>query len=440
VNGWRLLRWCAAALFVAAAPVRAQLPIEHWVASGGARVYFVPSSALPIVDVSVHFPAGSGRDTRERSGLAALTLRLLRSGAPGMSEEDISYALADAGADLGQTFDFDRAGLSLRCLSAEEQLRPALELLGRVLQQPAFPAEALEREKARTLARIKEGQSRPAGIASRTFARLVYGAHPYGQRTSGDAKSLARLTRADLVAFHARFFNRRDAVVAIMGDVDRSRAEAIAEQLTAGLPEAGEPLPAMPPVAPLADATTRYIAHSAAQAHIYLGAPGMRRDDPDYFPLLVGNHILGGGGFTSRLTEEVRAKRGLSYGVYSSFAPYEQAGAFQIGLQTRKDQVQEALRVVRETLVRFIAEGPTAQELQDAKQALVGGFPLRIDSNRKIHGYLGVIGFYRLPLDYLEQFPARVESVTAEEIGDAFRRRIDPARMVTVVVGAAAPE
>jgi zinc protease len=431
----RVLGLLGAALLVCAAPAHALLPIEHWETSTGARVYFVHSDDLPMVDVSVQFPAGSGRDTRSRSGLAGLTLGLLPGGTAELDEEEVSRRFADVGANLGQTFDYDRAGLSLRSLSAEANLTPALEVLASILQRPSFPAAALEREKARVLAGLQETDAKPAGIASRTFGRLVYRDHPYGLRASGEKESVAHLTREDLAQFHARFFNRRDAVVAIMGDVTRSRAEAIAELLTAGLPEASGPLPLLPPVAPLEAASTRRIPYPAAQAHIFLGAPGMKRDDPDYFALWVGNHILGGGGFSSRLTEELREKRGLTYSVYSRFSPYEQAGAFQIGLQTRADQTDAALEVVRDTLARFTAQGPAPQELESAKQSLVGGFPLRIDSNRKIHDYLGVIGFYRLPLDYLDRFTDRIQAVTAEQVRDAFQRRIHPDRMVTVVVG-----
>jgi zinc protease len=426
-----------AALLGCTAPAYALLPIEHWETSTGARVYFVHSDELPMVDISVQFPAGSGRDTLSRSGLAGLALNLLPSGTADLDEEEVSRRLADVGANLGQTFDYDRAGLSLRSLSAEANLTPALEVLGRILQQPSFPTAALEREKARVLAGLQETDAKPAGIASRTFGRLVYRDHPYGLRASGEKESVAPLTRGDLAQFHTRFFNRRDAVVAIMGDVSRGRAEAIAEQLTARLPEASEPLPPLPPVAPLDAASTRRIPYPSAQAHIFLGAPGMKRDDPDYFALWVGNHILGGGGFSSRLTEELREKRGLTYSVSSRFSSYEQAGAFQIGLQTRADQADEALEVVRDTLARFAAEGPAPQELERAKQGLVGGFPLRIDSNRKIHDYLGLIGFYRLPLDYLDRFPDRVQAVTVEQVRDAFQRRIHPDRMVTVVVGGA---
>jgi zinc protease len=425
----------ATAMLVCAAPAYALLPIEHWETSSGARVYFVHIADLPIVDISVQFPAGSGRDTVARSGLAGLTLGLLQAGTRAVDEEEVSRRLADVGANLGQAFDFDRAGLTLRSLSAEANLTPALEVMAGILQAPSFPAAALEREKARVVAGLQESDAKPAGIASRTFGQLVYRDHPYGLRASGEKESVPLVSRADLVQFHARFFNRRDAVVAIIGDVSRARAEAIADQLTAGLPEAIAPLPPLPPVASLDTASIRRIPYPSAQAHIFLGAPGMKRDDPDYFPLLVGNHILGGGGFTSRLTAELREKRGLTYSAYSVFSPNQQAGAFQIGLQTRAAQADQALEIAQDTLAKFTAQGPTPEELEDAKQALIGGFPLRIDSNRKILDYLGVIGFYRLPLDYLDRFPDRIQAVTVDQVRDAFQRRIHPDRMVTVVVG-----
>jgi len=425
----------ATALLACAGPAHAFLPIQHWETASGARVYFVHSADLPIVDVSVQFPAGSGRDTLARSGLAGLTLGLLQAGTPAMDEEEVSRRLAEGGASLSQTFDYDRAGLSLRSLSTEANLTPALDVMAAIMRAPAFPSAALEREKARVVAGLQESDAKPAGIASRTFGRLVYRNHPYGLRANGEKESLANLSRDDLVQFHARFFNRRDVVVAIVGDVSRAHAEAIAEQLIARLPEADQPLPPLPPVPPLDAASTRRIAYPSAQAHIFLGAPGMKRDDPDYFPLLVGNHILGGGGFTSRLTAELREKRGLTYSVYSVFSPNEQGGAFQIGLQTRAPQADQALEIARDTLAKFTAHGPTPQELEDAKQALIGGFPLRVDSNRKILDYLGVIGFYRLPLDYLDRFPERVQAVTLDQVREAFQRRIYPDRMVTVVVG-----
>jgi zinc protease len=418
-----------------ALPAAAGLPIEQWHTRGGAQVLFVENRNLPMLDVSVEFPAGSSRDTPATSGLAGMTLRTMRLGAGGLSEEEISRRLADVGAELWTSLDFDRAGYSLRTLSSPAHRPEAMDLLARILQQPSFPTPVVEREKARAVASLREAQTKPDTLGARAFAQLVYRAHPYALRMAGEQDTIERLSATDLAAFHQRYYAAPYAVVAIIGDIGRVQAQELAEQLTARLPQPNAPLPPLPPVPALSMPAQRDIAHPAAQAHIYMGAPGMQRLDPDYFPLFVGNYILGGGGFNSRFTEEVRVKRGLSYSVYSSFAAYARQGAFTIGLQTRKDQADEALRVVRETLARFIAEGPSERELEGAKQHIIGGFALRIDSNRKILDYLAVIGFYRLPLDWLERFPERITAVTAEQIRDAFQRRIYPERLATVVVG-----
>ncbi|HSO07587.1 MAG TPA: pitrilysin family protein [Pelomicrobium sp.] len=432
----RLLRAAAsAALLLLAAPLWAALPIQHWTSASGARVYFVESRGLPIIDVSVDFPAGSSRDTPARSGTAALTQGLLTLGAGGLSENDISAQLADVGAQLGGRFDADRAGLSLRTLSSERERDQSFALLAKVLQQPTFPAEVLEREKARVVAGLREANTKPDTIAGRTLARMMYGSHPYALRESGEVDTVPAITRDDLVGFYRAYYRRGSAVVSIIGDLDRAQAEALAERLTRDLPAGSNPLD-LPP-APEPSGGSERVAHPATQSHIALGHPAVRRGDPDHYALLVGNYILGGGGFVSRLTAEVREKRGYAYSVYSYFQPLKVAGPFEIGLQTKNEQAQAALEVVRETLARFLAEGPTDDELKRAKQNIVGGFPLRLDSNRKILDYLALIGFYRLPITYLDDFTRNIEAVTAQEIRDAFRRHVDPARLATVVVGGA---
>ena len=416
----------------------AALPIEHWDTAAGAHVYFIASRDLPMVDVSVDFAAGSGRDTRDTSGLASLTQRLMRLGADGMNEDDISRQVADVGANLSGSFDLDRAGYALRTLSSELEQRQALAVLGRLLQAPSFPGAVLEREKARVIAGLKEADTKPDSIAARAFMELVYRDHPYALRSAGEPTTVARLTRDDLVAFYRTHYTADRAVVAIVGDVTRERAEQIAEELTRALPPAKVAPGGLPPVTPLTAAVEREIEYSSAQAHILVGQTGLDRNDPDYFPLWVGNYILGGGGFSSRLSEEVRQKRGLSYSVYSYFMPYQQPGPFQIGLQTRGDQARDALVVVREVLGKFVASGATERELEGAKQNIIGGFALRVDSNRKLHDYVRVIGFYHLPLDYLDTFTAKVQAVTLDQVRAAFRRRVQPDLMVTVMVGAKA--
>ncbi|MBX3661455.1 MAG: insulinase family protein [Burkholderiales bacterium] len=431
-----LRRWVAALLLCVAPPALAILPIEHWQAASGAKVYFVANRDLPMLDVSVDFPAGSAYDSREKSGTAAMTHGLLRLGADGLAEDEIARRFADVGAGIGGRFDADRAGLSLRTLSDPARRGVALDLLARILRAPRFPATVLEREKVRQIGALREADLRPDTQVSRAFFRLVYRDHPYSYRSVGDVETIGRLTRDDLLDFYRRHYVADRAVVAIMGDVSRQEAEAIAEQLTGGLPRGGAAA-ALPAVTPLPQAVTRFVAHPAAQSHILIGAPGISRDDPDYFALFVGNHILGGGGFVSRINEEIRQKRGLAYSAYSHFSPQRMRGPFIIGMQTQRDQAEEALAVAKKTLRDFIAQGPTEQELRAAKQNIVGGFPMRIDSNRKIHEYLAAIGFYNLPVNYLETFVSNVERVSVADIRAAFARHVDPERMVTVVVGAA---
>ncbi len=422
------------ALLFWALTAQAALPIQHWQTASGVRVYFVENRALPIIDLSVTFPAGSSRDPQGQEGVASLTRHLLTLGAAGMSDAEIAERLADVGAVLGGEFDADRAGLSLRTLSSERESGQALEVYARLLQQPDFPADVLEREKARVIAALREAETQPDSIAARAFAAALYGDHPYGRRQSGEIATVSALRREHLVELHRRHYTAEAAVIALIGDMSRARAEGIAEMLSAGLPRAQQAGAALPPVAYPAAPVRRVIPHPATQSHILLGYPGVKRGDADYFPLYVGNYILGGGGFVSRLTEEVREKRGLVYSVYSYFMPMAELGPFQIGLQTQRAQGGEALDVVRGTLRRFIDEGPTEQELQAAKDNIVGGFPLRFDSNRKILDHLAMIGFYRLPLTYLDDFVRQIDQVTTAQIRAAFQRRIVPDRMVTVIV------
>ncbi|MDD3883726.1 MAG: pitrilysin family protein [Gallionella sp.] len=422
-------------LSCAAAGVTATPMIQQWQSASGARVLFVENHDIPMLDVAVTLPAGSRFDHPEKSGVAGLTQHLLDLGAGGLGEDEIARNLADLGAQLGGSFDQDRAVVSLRTLSSEAERGQALEIMAKVVQQPAFPEAVLAREKARVIAALKEAETKPETIADKAFQKAVFGQHAYALPVSGEPLTLQKVNVQDLRDFYAAHYRAGAAVVAIMGDASRAQAEKIAQQLTGALPT-GKPVEQAAPAVARIAASEQRINHPASQSHILVGAPGIARSDPDYFPLYVGNYVLGGGGFVSRLMNEVREKRGMAYSVYSYFMPLQQGGAFQIGLQTKKDQADEALQIVRQTLAEFIAKGPTDKELHAAKQNIVGGFPLRIDSNRKILDYLSMIGFYDLPLTYLEDFPRRVEQVSAVQVRAAFARHLDTAAMATVIVGA----
>jgi zinc protease len=405
--------------------------IQHWRAETGARVYFVESRALPLVDIQVDFVAGSALDPDAKAGLASLTHSLLDSGAEGLTEQEIAERMADTGARLGGGIEADRASVSLRTLSSESERVAAVTLAARLLAQPTFPGPAFERERSRNITGLREALTKPETLAARRFKRAIYGDHPYGRLTT--VESLERITRADLVRFHRARYSARNASVSIVGDVSRSDAEQIANQLTAALPAGTAPVALGAPQMPAR--TSEHIEHPSAQAHILMGMPALTRDDPDYFPLLVGNYALGGGGFVSRLTKEVREKRGFAYSVYSFFQPQKVAGPFQIGLQTRGSQAAEARQVAEDVLTAFVAEGPSEEELQAARDNIINGFGLRLDSNRKILDYVATIGFYELPLDWLETYPREVAKVTVATVRDAFSRRIRAEHLVAVVAG-----
>ncbi len=435
INSMRF-KWIAvSALCCIATSAIATPNIQHWKSASGARVLFVENHDIPMLDVEVSVPAGSSFDTAEKSGVASLAHAMLDLGAAGMSEDDISRGIADIGAQLGGSFEPDRVSVSLRTLSNAAERDKALDIMAKVLQHPVFPEEILAREKARRISGLKEAETKPESIADKAFQKAVFGAHPYALPSSGEIASVEKITAQDLNDFYRAHYSADNAVVAIMGDVSRAQAEAIAEQMTAKLPAATARV-ALAKVETQIPATEQRIDHPASQSHILIGAPGMARGDPDYFALYVGNYILGGGGFVSRLMNEVREKRGLAYSVYSYFMPLKQPGVFQIGLQTKKDQADEALQLVRDTLAEFIVKGPTEKELQAAKQNIIGGFPMRIDSNRKILGYLSVIGFYDMPLTYLDDFTKQIEQVSVAQIRAAFARHVDPQAMATVIVGA----
>jgi zinc protease len=421
------------------APARAALPIQKWQQPSGAQVWLVESPSLPMVDVEVDFDAGARRDPADKSGLAGITADMTskgiaaRDGEPALDENQLGEAWADLGASFGGGAGEDRMSFSLRSLTYPELLDKAVHLAGRELGEPSFPENVWQRERQRLIASIREANTRPGTIAARAYGQAVYGNHPYGYDTNEE--SVSRIGVQDMRDFY-RILQPCRAKVSIVGAVSRQQADEIARALLAKLPNGTcQPLPVVPEVPALTAPLERHIPFTSAQAHVLIGQPGYKRQDPDYFPLLVGNYILGGGGFVSRLTEEVRQKRGLSYSVYSYFSPGLHAGAFTIGLQTRPDQAAEAVQVSRDVLRRFMADGPTEAELKAAKDFLIGGFALRIDSNRKLLDNVANIAWFDLPLDYLDTWTKQVQKVTSAQIKAAFARKLQPDRMVTIVVG-----
>ena len=419
-----------------AAEVKNQGPvIQHWDTSNGAGVYFVSAPEIPMINIQVVFNAGTAHDG-DKSGLATLTTTLMQDGAGDLNEEAIADRFDSIGARFGASAQRDMATISLRSLTDPALLNPALETAALILTSPTFPADVLERERTRLLVGLKAQQDSMDDLANNALYRAVYDKHAYASPVEGEEKTVSAISRDDIKQFFDRYFVSKNATVAIVGAVSRAEAETIAQKLTAKLPtgEAAAPLVNVPP---LTSSKRVEIYHPSTQTHVLFGQPGMTRNDPDYFPLLVGNHVLGGSGLVSRLADEIREKRGLSYSTYSYFAPMRVSGPYVLGLATRNDQAQMASELMLKVLSDYVAKGPTAAELKAAKQNITGSFPLRLASNSKIAEYVALIGYYKLPLDWLDEYPKKAEAVTIEQIRDAFKRRVKPDAMATVIVGGA---
>ncbi|MEC5213441.1 zinc protease [Polaromonas sp. CG_9.5] len=440
----RAIAVCAAGLFVHTLAL-ATIPVQHWTQTSGAQVYLVESPAIPMLDVQIDFDAGSRRDPPEQVGLASMTADMVDKGvrasgaAPALDENALGEAWADLGAQFGAGATADRMSFSLRSLTDPALLDQAVALAARQIAEPSYPDAVWMRERQRLQAALKESYTRPASVIGRAYAKAVYGQHPYGYEMT-DA-TLARISVADLQAAHVAGVVACRARISMVGAVTRAQADVLAARLLSRLPQVPcaslPPLPVVPEVAPLEKAQEINIPFDSAQAHVLIGQPGFKRADPDYFPLIVGNYILGGGGFVSRLTNEVREKRGLTYGVSSSFSPALNAGSFTVGLQTRPDQTAQAVKIARQVVSDFVAGGPTPAELQAAKDNLIGGFALRIDSNGKLLGNLAGMAWNDLPLDYLDTWTQQVQKVSVADIKAAFGRKLQPEKMVTVILGAA---
>jgi zinc protease len=408
--------------------------IEHWTLDNGAGVYFVRTPELPLVQMRVVFDAGASRDLVEKPGVALMTNAMLRQGAAGSSADEIASGFESLGAVLNTSADRDMAIVELQSLSDPKLLNPALDLLAKVIARPTFPEDALQRERNRALVALQRDAQLPDVIAEKAFWRTAYGGHAYAHDPIGTPESLRAITRADVAAHHARYYVGSNAWVAIVGNLTSTEAKSVAQRALGSLTR-GESPPPVPGVPAVATTRREVVNFPAQQSHVRLGHPGIRRTDPDYFPLVVGNYTLGGGGLVSRLAEEVREKRGYSYNVYSYFSAMKVEGPFTLGLQTKNAQRDDAVKVAREVLADFVEHGPTPKELEAAKRHLTGSFPLRLDSNKKIAENVAAIAFYGLPLNYLDTYVANVEAVTIDQIRSAFKRHVHPNDATVVYVG-----
>lgn len=418
---------------------KVEVPIERWQLDNGARVLYVHRPELPMMSLGIVFDAGSARDPEGQFGLSALTTRLLDEGAGELSADAFARRLDALGLRFGAGSGRDKLSLQVTSLTANGATAKGWHLLTEALTEPTFAKRAVERERRRLLTAIRQSRKKPRSVAMRAFYRQIYGNHPYAHPSAGTPEGLKAIERSDLQAFADRHLVGSNATIAVVGAMKRGEVDRLLERTVGRMPRGSKP-PALPEVEPLDHPKEIFIRKEVSQAHLVMGQPGTRRGADDQFPLMVGNYTLGGGGFSSRLMSTIREQRGLSYSVYSRFSPMARRGPFAAGLQTANANAGEALSLLREEVAQFVAEGPTAEELEAAKRYLNGSFPLRVDSNQDLKGQIATIGFFGLGSDYLDRYRERVSAVQALEIRRAMQDRLDPGRMVTVIVGAQRPK
>lgn len=416
-------------------PAFSAAKIQQWTTSQGSPVFYVETKGLPMVDIQVVFDAGSARDG-DQHGIAAFTSSMLDMGAGNWNADQIAQRFESVGAQFSAGVSLDTASLSLRSLTEEKLLKKALDTMHAIISKPKFTKADFNREKSRSLAGLKHREESPGALAEIEFFKALYQEHPYAHPSSGFIDTISAFSIQDLKQFYKQYYVASNAMVVIVGEMNKKQAMTTAEFLLGTLASGKKPA-ALAEVELPTKGGDKHIDFPSAQTHVLSGTVGMHRKDKDYFNLFVGNHILGGSGLVSQLFKEVREERGLAYGASSHFSPLLRKGTFIMGLQTRNDQTFQAIEVMHKTLKKFVDNGPTEKELIAAKKNLKGGFAMRYDTNSKLSSYAAMIGFYKLPLDYLDVFQQKIEAVTVASIKDAFQRRINPKKIHTITVGAA---
>jgi zinc protease len=415
---------------IAAKPV---LNIEHWKTTQGVPVYFVASKQLPMVDIRLAFNAGAARDDA-LPGLAQVTNAMLGEATSTDDADTIAAKFDHLGALFSSSLGRDNAVISLRTLTKPSVMNTALTTFNKVITDAQFPEKNLLRIKNQVLLSQQENKQDPGQIASNAFYQAIYQHRGYGHPVLGNADSVNKITASDVEQFYHRYYVANNATMVIVGDLNQSKAKQIAEQITQGMTPGHAATP-LPKAAPQKASKTKKIPFPSTQTTILLGQVGINRQNKAYFPLYVGNHVLGSGVFTARLFKTVRVKNGLVYGVYSYFLPLQANGPFIISLKTRNQKANDALSLTHAVLTTFVAQGPTENELNAAKQNIIGSFSLRFSSNAAIADNLVTMAFYHLPLDYFDTFRDNINAVSVDDIRDAFAKTVTPNKITTVLVG-----
>lgn len=416
---------------IAALPARAEVNIQSVTSPGGLTAWLVEEHSVPFVALELRFRGGASLDAPGKRGAINLMTGLLEEGAADMDARAFSRASEELATSFGFDVSSDSVSISARFLT--ENRDASIALLRAALQEPRFDEAAIERVRGQVLSIIQSDQKDPDDIANETFNRIAYGDHPYATSLNGTLDSVASLTRDDLIAAHDAVLARDRIYIGAVGDIAPAELGSLLDDLLGGLPETGAPMPpradvAIPPGVTVVDFAT-------PQSVALFGQAGIKQSDPDFFAATILNHVLGGGSFESRLMNEVREKRGLTYGVYSYLAPRDLAEVYLGSVSSANDRIAQAIEVIRDEWTKLAIDGVTQEELDNAKTFITGSYPLRFDGNGPIASILVGMQMLGLPIDYIATRNDKVEAVTLADVKRVAGELLDPEGLHFVVVG-----
>ena len=427
------MRFLAIILLVLASalPARAEIDVQTVTSPGGIKAWLVEEHSIPFIALEIRFKGGTSLDLTGKRGATYMMSGLLEEGAGDLD----AAAYLKAREELAASFSFDAHGdaVSVSAQFLTENRAQAEELLRKALQQPRFDQAALDRVRAQVVSIIAGNQKDPNQIASDTFDKLAYGDHPYGTPSTGDVDSVNRLNREDMITAYRNALARDRVYVAAVGDISAEQLGVMLDNLLGALPETGAPMPERAKL--LLTGGLTVVDLPTPQSVAVFGHAGIRRTDPDFFTAYVMNQVLGANGFTSRLANEVREKRGLTYGVYTYLASYDLADLYLGSVASANDRIAEAIAVIRDEWRKMAEDGITAEELEAAKRYLTGAYPLRFDGNARIAGILANMQLDDLPASYLKTLNDKVNAVTLEDVRRVAKRLMRPEDLRVVVVG-----
>ncbi|MBF0589209.1 MAG: insulinase family protein [Magnetococcales bacterium] len=406
---------------------------HHFTAASGMQVYLVESHAVPMMEVTIMTPGGSQHEPEKKAGLASLTAWMMNEGGGDYTPEAFQERLEFYGIDLSGSAGRDVLELSMTTLSENAEI--AWAMLGDAVLRPRFDQEAFERARRERRAELIKSKERPGSRASKVLYRTLYGEHPYAHPVNGTLASVENLTLEDIKGFFKQTFHGPSMVLSVAGDVTPDQLRGLIDKHLGALDSTPSPIKPPPMAQPSIHGSINHIEMNVPQTTLRIGVVGIDRHDPDFYPMIIMNQILGGGGFTSRLNEEVREKRGLTYGVFSYFSPLTARGPFVIGLETKTSTAAEALKVVHDEIEKMANKGVTDQEMADIKRYLTGSFPLRLDGLGRLSGIWARIGYYKRGLDYLDKWQDRIRAVTRADVSRVARRLLKIPKLHVVTVG-----